>query len=92
MGLGALALSSSLGDQPARGDGVLGGTHRSGRIKRVIYMFNSGGPSQIELFDHKPELKRLHGTELPESVRKGQRLTTMTGSQSSLPLAGSSFA
>ena len=92
MGLGALALSSSLGDQPARGDGVLGGTHRSGRIKRVIYMFNSGGPSQIELFDHKPEQKRLHGTELPESVRKGQRLTTMTGSQSSLPLAGSSFA
>ena len=92
MGLGALALSSTLGDQPARGDGVLGGTHRPGRIKRVIYMFNSGGPSQIELFDHKPELKRLHGTELPESVRKGQRLTTMTGSQSSLPLAGSSFS
>ena len=95
MGLGALALSSTLSDDPdqsARADGVLGSTHRPGKIKRVIYLFNSGGPSQIELFDHKPELKRLHGTELPESVRKGQRLTTMTGSQSSLPLAGSSFS
>ena len=95
MGLGALALSSTLSDQPhqlARADGVLGPTHLPGKIKRVIYLFNSGGPSQIELFDHKPELKRLHGTELPESVRKGQRLTTMTGSQSSLPLAGSSFS
>ena len=98
MGLGALALSSTLSDPPglletpARADGVLGPTHRPGKIKRVIYLFNSGGPSQIELFDHKPELNRLHGTELPESVRKGQRLTTMTGSQSSLPLAGSSFS
>ncbi len=98
MGLGAMALSSTLSDlpgisgKPARADGVLGPTHRPGKIKRVIYLFNSGGPSQIELFDHKPELKRLHGTELPESVRKGQRLTTMTGSQSSLPLAGSSFS
>ncbi len=96
MGLGAMALSSTLSDltggAAARADGVLGPTHRPGKIKRVIYLFNSGGPSQIELFDHKPELKRLHGTELPDSVRKGQRLTTMTGSQSSLPLAGSSFS
>jgi hypothetical protein len=93
-----MALSSTLSDlsgvpqTSAAADGVLGPTHRPGKIKRVIYLFNSGGPSQIELFDHKPELKRLHGTELPESIRKGQRLTTMTGSQSSLPLAGSSFS
>jgi len=91
-GLGAMALSTALSEPVAGGEGVLGPTHVSGKIKRVIYLFNSGGPSQIELFDHKPELKRLHGTELPESVRKGQRLTTMTGSQSSLPLAGSSFS
>ncbi|MDP7275504.1 MAG: DUF1501 domain-containing protein [Planctomycetaceae bacterium] len=88
MGLGAVALSAA---GSARGNGVLDHPHVTPKIKRVIYLFNSGGPSQIELFDHKPELNRLHGTELPDSVRRGQRLTTMTGSQSSLPLAGSVF-
>ncbi len=98
MGLGAMALAANTNDlaEPAEAasgsTGVLGPSHQPGKIKRVIYLFNSGGPSQIELFDHKPELKRLHGTELPDSVRKGQRLTTMTGSQSSLPLAGSAFS
>lgn len=54
------------------------------RAKRVIFLTQSGGPSQIELFDHKPGLKKWAGKELPESVRQGQRLTTMTSNQKQL--------
>ncbi|HJZ58161.1 MAG TPA: DUF1501 domain-containing protein, partial [Gemmataceae bacterium] len=59
--------------------------------KRVIYLFQSGAPSQLDLFDHKPDLKKLHGQELPPSVRGGQRLTGMTSGQKSLPVAASLF-
>jgi hypothetical protein len=52
--------------------------HFPPKAKRVIYLFQSGGPSQLELMDYKPKLKELHGTELPESIRQGQRLTGMT--------------
>ncbi|MCY3487544.1 MAG: DUF1501 domain-containing protein, partial [Bacteroidetes bacterium] len=62
------------------------------RAKRIIYLFQSGGPSQFELFDYKPKVNAMHGQELPESVRKGQRLTGMTGFQNTLPLARSHFA
>jgi hypothetical protein len=58
----------------------------------VIYLFQSGAPSQMDLFDYKPGLKNAQGTELPESVRKGQRLTTMTSTQASFPIAASKFA
>lgn len=61
------------------------------RARRVIYLFMSGGPSQMDLFDYKPELNRRHGQELPASVRMGQRLTGMSANQASLPLAGSAF-
>jgi hypothetical protein len=61
------------------------------RAKRVIYLFMSGGPSQMDLFDYKPKLNEMNGQELPPSVRAGQRLTTMSSNQSSLPLAGSVF-
>ncbi|MCH2200544.1 MAG: DUF1501 domain-containing protein [Fuerstiella sp.] len=61
------------------------------RARRIIWLFQSGGPSQLDLFDHKPLLKQRHGTQLPAEVRKGQRLTAMSGNQSSLPLAGSPF-
>ncbi len=61
------------------------------RAKRVIYLFQSGAPSQIDLFDHKPLLSKMHGQELPESVRKGQRLTGMTAGQSSFPLVSTPF-
>ncbi|MFM8933220.1 MAG: DUF1501 domain-containing protein, partial [Gemmataceae bacterium] len=54
------------------------------KAKRVIFLTQSGGPSQIELFDHKPGLAKFAGTELPESVRMGQRLTTMTSGQKQL--------
>ena len=62
------------------------------RAKRVIYLFQSGGPSQLETFDWKPVLAARHGQQLPDSVRQGQRLTGMSGNQSSLPLARSVFS
>ena len=64
--------------------GLPGLPHFAPKAKRVIFLTQSGGPSQIELFDHKPGLVKLAGQELPESVRQGQRLTTMTSSQKQL--------
>lgn len=86
-GLGALALSELM-TQPAAADSVL---HFAPRAKRIIYLFQSGGPAQQELFDHKPVLKAMNGEELPPEVRGEQRLTGMSVHQSSLPLAGSKF-
>src|SRR2546428_12330454 len=61
------------------------------KAKRVIYLFQSGAPSQMDLFDYKPKLNDLRGTELPDSIRKGQRLTGMTSRQESFPVAPSKF-
>jgi len=94
MGLGGMALAGLMGGaggSAAAAGGVLGSGHHAPRAKRVIYLFMSGGPSQMELFDHKPLLNERQGEELPDSVRQGQRLTGMSGNQSSLPLAGSAF-
>lgn len=66
-------------------------TPAKARAKRVIYLFQSGGPSQVDLFDHKPALARMRARELPESVRQGQRLTAMTATQTSFPLAPSIY-
>jgi hypothetical protein len=66
-------------------------THFSPRAKRVIYLFQSGGPSHIDLLDYKPELKKHHGSELPDSIRQGQRLTGMTSGQKSFPVIASKF-
>ena len=60
------------------------------KVKRIIYLFQSGGPSQNDLFDYKPKLSQMKGIDLPESVRMGQRLTGMTSGQSRFPLVGSS--
>ena len=57
----------------------------------MIYLFQSGAPSQMDLFDHKPGLERLHGTELPDSIRMGQRLTGMTSRQDRFPVAPADF-
>jgi len=86
MGLGGIALSSLVNPAPVSGHEI------TPRAKRIIYLFQSGGPSQFELFDYKPKINAMHGQELPESVRKGQRLTGMTGFQNSLPLARSHFS
>src|SRR6266566_1819354 len=63
--------------------------HFKPRAKRVIYLFQSGAPSQLDLFDHKPKLGDLRGSELPDSIRMGQRLTGMTSRQDSFPVAPS---
>ena len=70
---------------------MLGQPHFPPKAKRIIYLFMSGGPSQLDLFDYKPLLNQLHGEQLPDSVRGGQRLTGMSGNQSSIPLVGSPF-
>ena len=95
MGVGSIALadllSASEGTVAESGGMPSSLPHFAPKAKRVIYLFQSGGPSQLDLYDHKPELKRRHGEELPDSVRKGQRLTAMSGNQASLPMAGSPF-
>ncbi len=65
--------------------------HFAPKAKRVIFLFQSGGPSHLELFDHKPELAKRHGAELPDSIRKGQRLTGMTSGQKSFPVIAPKF-
>jgi hypothetical protein len=95
MGLGSIALSSLLKPEALLGAtnsrGSLGTSHFPPKAKRIIYLFQSGGPSQLDLYDPKPTLIKKHGTELPEAIRQGQRLTAMSGNQASLPLAGSPF-
>jgi len=99
-GLGVAALASLLADQgmaaPRAGEaaplgGLPGLPHFAPKAKRVIYLFQSGGPSQIELFDYKPRLAELRQTELPDSVRRGQRLTGMTSGQTSFPVVPSLY-
>ncbi len=71
--------------------GLAGLPHFVPRAKRVIYLFQSGAPAQLDLFDHKPELEKRRGTDLPDSIRKGQRLTGMTATQSRFPVAPTKF-
>ena len=87
--LGQLMQSEALG-ATAAGE-VMTALHHAPKAKRIIYLFQSGAPSQLDLFDYKPLLNEKHGTELPDEIRMGQRLTGMSGNQSSLPIAGSPF-
>lgn len=88
MALGELLASEQAAPQPEPAGGLSWLPHIAPKAKRVIFLTQSGGPSQLELFDQKPELMRWAGTELPESVRQGQRLTTMTANQKQLILPG----
>jgi hypothetical protein len=97
-GIGVAALGSVLnpallrGLAPAGPAGlVLGQPHFKPRAKRVIYLFMAGGPSQLDLYDYKPGMAKLHETELPDSVRMGQRLTGMTSGQKNFPVVRSIF-
>src|SRR5438876_4655803 len=90
-GLGIAALASLFEEDLRAEGGLTGLPHFPAKAKRVIYLFQSGAPSQLELFDHKPKLKDLRATELPDSIRQGQRLTGMTAAQSSFPVAPSLF-
>src|SRR3954464_3553917 len=99
-GLGSLALSSLVAESPKTATAASlpnGQTydpqpHFTPKAKRVIYLFQSGAPSQFETFDYKPKLQELRGQELPASVRMGQRLTTMTSGQTSFPMVNSIFS
>ena len=84
--VGAAALASLLGEHASGNE-----PHFKPTAKRVIYLFQSGAPSQLDLFDHKPKLKDLFAKELPDSVRRGQRLTGMTATQESFPVAPSKY-
>ena len=90
--LGAAALGSLLGSgaSASAGEGVVK-THFPATAKRVIYLHMVGGPAQMDLFDHKPKMKDFYDKELPASIRKGQRLTTMTSGQKRFPVAPSKF-
>jgi Protein of unknown function (DUF1501) len=99
-GIGLAALASLLDTGAARADGpgvdpktggLLGFPNFAPKAKRVIFLHQSGAPSQIELFDYKPRLKEFNRTELPDSIRKGQRITGMTSGQSSFPVAAPIF-
>jgi hypothetical protein len=99
VGIGAVALGSLLNPSllaqgseidPKTG-GLVGLPHFASKAKRVIFLHQSGAPSQVELFDYKPNLKKLHGTELPDSVRRGQRITGMTSGQESFPVVSPIF-
>jgi hypothetical protein len=91
-GIGTAVLASLFNGR-LRGEsgGLEGLPHFAPKAKRVIYLFQSGAPSQMELFDYKPKLREQLGVELPDSVRKGQRLTGMTATQASFPLVPSMF-
>jgi Protein of unknown function (DUF1501) len=101
-GLAAVALASlldrdvSAGDRDSRqagvGAGIEGFSSVAPKARRVIYLFQSGAPSQLDLFDLKPGLNRLEGTDLPDSIRMGQRLTGMTSRQDRFPVAPSRFS
>lgn len=89
--LGSLLVPDLLNPQAVEDAIVAGLPHFAPKAKRIIYLFQNGAPSQLDLFDYKPKLQQMHGLDLPESVRKGQRLTGMTSGQAKFPLAGTVF-
>jgi hypothetical protein len=89
--LGTVSLASLMGSGTAKTAASERPSHFAASAKRVIYLFQSGGPSQLELMDYKPRLKELHGSELPDSIRQGQRLTGMTSGQKSFPVVAPKF-
>src|ERR1700740_542311 len=80
LGIGTAAFASLLNESglaaalPGSDDARPGLPHFAPKAKRVIYLFQAGGPSQMDLFDHKPQLAERHGADLPDSIRQGQRL------------------
>ena len=90
--LGAAALAGLLGEATTQAARPLAeGPHFAPKAKRVIYLHMVGGPSQMDLFDYKPEMQKWYDKELPDSIRKGQRLTTMTSGQKRFPVAPSRY-
>src|SRR5918994_1305965 len=98
-GIGTAALASLLNERLFAADrdgslntlGTLPALHFAPKAKRVIYLFMSGGPSHIDLFDYHAKLKDFHGQELPATIRMGQRITGMTSGQKSFPCVSPMF-
>jgi hypothetical protein len=99
-GIGVAALASLLNpalfaaaseEKNPKTGGLTGLPHFAPKAKRIIFLHQSGAPSQMDLFDYKPQLQKYHGTELPDSVRMGQRITGMTSGQSTFPVTASIF-
>jgi hypothetical protein len=95
LGIGSVALGSLLIPDLFGGNEedmvVTGLPHFAPKAKRIIYLFQNGAPSQLDLFDYKPMLQKMQGQDLPASVRMGQRLTGMTANQAKFPMAGTIF-
>ena len=96
LGIGSAALGSLLipdlfGGGSEEELAMTGLPHFAPKAKRIIYLFQNGAPSQLDLFDYKPKLIEMFGEDLPASIRMGQRLTGMTADQKKFPLAGSYF-
>ena len=96
LGIGSVALGSLLipdlfGSKSDEEMLLAGLPQFAPKAKRIIYLFQNGAPSQLDLFDYKPKLIDMFGQDLPESIRMGQRLTGMTADQKKFPLAGSAF-
>lgn len=89
--LGSLLFKDQLFNTSSETMMQLGIAQFAPKAKRIIYLFQNGAPSQLETFDYKPLLNKMHGEELPASVRMGQRLTGMTSNQEKFPLVGSTF-
>ena len=89
IGIGSAALGSLLIPDlfGSKEEAIMAGLpHFAPKAKRIIYLFQNGAPSQLDLFDYKPKLNEMHGQDLPESIRNGQRLTGMTANQTKFPL------
>ncbi|MEP7232826.1 MAG: DUF1501 domain-containing protein [Ginsengibacter sp.] len=96
LGVGSVALGSLLipdlfGGKSEEEMLVTGLPQFAPKAKRIIYLFQNGAPSQLDLFDYKPKLQEMFGEDLPASIRMGQRLTGMTADQKKFPLAGTVF-
>ena len=93
--MGAAALSSlwdpGLIGSAQAAEGLPGFPNFAPKAKRAIYLFLPGGPSHIDTFDYKPELRDIHGKELPDSIRRGQRITGMTSKQKTLPVCPTKY-
>ena len=92
--LGGAAFASLLGQDRAQGaEGAIvpAGPHHAAKAKHVIYLHMVGGPAQMDLYDYKPKMNDFYDKDLPDSVRQGQRLTTMTSGQARFPIAPSKF-
>src|SRR3954469_5689670 len=95
LGIGSVALGSllipDLFSKSEEQIAMTGLPHFAPKAKRIIYLFQNGAPSQLDLFDYKPMLQKMQGEDLPASIRNGQRLTGMTADQKKFPLAGTAF-